>query len=255
MTNESWEVTVFETTAAELRSVPIAHVGFLLASSLSANELTLNLNLHRLAENTVPITKHDPWLIQLASSNRFVLLRRISSILYEYFVALRAYHRTCSRKAISDMDVFFDQWLPEIEKLKDNSLFEIVKFLRNQTTNHYNSIILQKLIKDGDLGPDEHPFHFILNEHHGNCYYLIAEQLLINKFGQNVDDQVEKFAEFDAWVMHASAIALEIHSSFAQIIAGKYFRNKNGDSIELPTNELTVREMAEVNLPVFWRFI
>lgn len=245
-----------EVTNKELRNIPDAHLGFLISSCLAITELNILLkplimSLNSRKEANAP---NDKCLQEIAFVHEIIFQRNVASKLYEYINSLSVYQKKCSNSKDTSMFDFTKALQQEIDEIKQTEEYSILKWFRNKATNHYASSEFIKLAKN--INPDandmSHPFY--LHPMQGNSYYLLGEQILLQKFSEFNADPYGALNNYSNWIRGVNIKIQKFHHDFCIKLFKLYLPGKKLDEISIEPAEYHIGDLTSTNMPLLWKF-
>lgn len=195
-----------------LKSLPKHHLGFLVASGLAANDISV---LTKILIGYSYRATDDRDLLSILSINHWVIRRIISAKTIEFANLFTAYIKQINRKG-DDEDIDFAKMLKcKIELIVDSSDFKFAKEIRNAATNHYT---MADYTSHFQKYKDKHKFQILMSGQTGNSYFPIAEEIAhLNYF----DPDPEKGLDINAtqlWLHDTAGDLLKLqHKTFGYI--------------------------------------
>lgn len=250
------QIYKMEFTLGELRSLPPTHAGFLFASCLSINDISVIQKVFLMAQNTRAAQDgtSDDRLREIALGQSVVIERNLGAKVLEYLKLIGDYKKQCKRAKDTSMLPFIEKADAVASKLKSGESYDLAVWYRNNATSHYNISLFKSLFHNDAISNDDTKYTIYLHEREGNTSYLLGEQMLLAKLSENGRDPIEQINMFGDWVLETSKTVMKLHNEFCKCLFERYFPSKKIVESPILIEPQLIGNLIEDHLPLMWNF-
>lgn len=195
---------------SELANIPKHHFGFMVASSLAANDQALFLKLFIMSMST----NHKDAILTDYSAVQFgVIQRNFIAKTYEFMRLIDKFNQRVLASEDQDFIPFMKMATKKIRNARKGETWNLVEKIRNKMTHHYDLDHLDPL-ESAKGFPDNHSFKMHMHEEIGNSLHIFSEELSYLSELYETEEKGITPSQITDWLLDASRILTGIHQAY-----------------------------------------